>query len=141
VLFPTIRFAIFYCLVLPVSWLTMPHPVRWRLFILAASFVFYGAWDWRYTFLLAGSILGNQVMAVGIRRRIDDDRGRRRWTVAAVVANLLALGWFKYAGFLSESAGGLLDAVGIGWELPIPDVVLPVGISFFTFQALSYVLE
>ena len=46
-LFPTVRFAVFYCCVLPASWLLMPRPVRWRLFILAASFAFYAAADWR----------------------------------------------------------------------------------------------
>jgi D-alanyl-lipoteichoic acid acyltransferase DltB (MBOAT superfamily) len=140
VLFPTIRFAIFYCVVLPVSWLTMPHFARWKVLILAASFVFYGAWDWRYTFLLAGSILANQVFAVGIHRRTDV-RGRKRWTAAAVAANLVVLGWFKYAGFLSEAAGGLPRFVGLDWVLPVPDVLLPIGISFFTFQALSYVID
>jgi D-alanyl-lipoteichoic acid acyltransferase DltB (MBOAT superfamily) len=141
VLFPTIRFAIFYCLVLPLSWLTMPRHGRWKVLILAASFVFYGAWDWRYTFLLAASIMGNQVLAIGIQRRIDDDALRRRWVMLAVAANLLAIGWYKYAGFLSESAGGLFDAIGLDWQPPIPDIVLPVGISFFTFQALSYVID
>jgi len=141
VLFPTIRFAIFYCLVLPASWLTMPRALRWRLFMVAASFVFYAGWDWRYTFLLAGSIVGNQVFAIGIHRRAHDEGARRSWTIAAVAANLGVLGWYKYAGFLSESAGGLFSDLGIGWQPPIPDVVLPVGISFFTFQALSYVLD
>jgi D-alanyl-lipoteichoic acid acyltransferase DltB (MBOAT superfamily) len=141
VLFPTIRFAIFFCLVLPASWLTMPRPRQWKLLIVAASFVFYAGWDWRFTFLLAGSIIGNQVLAIGIRRRIDDELGRRRWTTVAVAANLGVLGVFKYAGFLSESAGSLFADLGIGWQPPVPDLVLPVGISFFTFQALSYVLD
>jgi alginate O-acetyltransferase complex protein AlgI len=141
VLFPTIRFAIFFCLVLPASWLTMHRHGHWKALILAASFVFYGAWDWRYTFLLAGSILANQIFAVGIQRRIDDERRRRLWVTAAVAANLGVLGWYKYAGFLSESAGSLFEFLGLDWQPPIPDVVLPIGISFFTFQALSYVLD
>jgi D-alanyl-lipoteichoic acid acyltransferase DltB (MBOAT superfamily) len=141
VLFPTIRFAVFFCLVLPTSWLLMPRPVRWKAMVLVASFVFYGAWDWRFAFLLAGSIVANQVFAVGIQRRIDDDRARKRWTAGAVAANLLALGWFKYVGFLAESADGFLRWFGVGWDVPIPDVALPIGISFFTFQALSYVID
>jgi D-alanyl-lipoteichoic acid acyltransferase DltB (MBOAT superfamily) len=141
VLFPTVRFALFFCLVLPTSWLLMPRLGRWKAFVLVASFVFYGAWDWRYTFLLAASIVANQIFAVGIQRRIDDDGGRRRWTALAVATNLATLGWFKYAGFLGESAGGLMGALGIDWEPPVPDVLLPIGISFFTFQALSYVID
>jgi len=141
VLFPTVRFALFFCLVLPTSWLLMPRLGRWKAFVLVASFVFYGAWDWRYTFLLAASIVANQIFAIGIQRRIDDDRLRRRWTTLAVAANLGALGWFKYAGFMTESAGGLARALGVDWEPPVPDVLLPIGISFFTFQALSYVID
>ena len=53
-LFPTIRFAIFFALVLPTSWLLMPKPVRWRVFMIAASFVFYASWNRNYALLLAG---------------------------------------------------------------------------------------
>ena len=119
----------------------MPRLGRWKAFVLVASFVFYGAWDWRYTFLLAASIVANQIFAVGIQRRIDDDRGRKRWTALAVATNLAALGWFKYAGFFGESADGLMRWLGVDWQPPVPDVLLPIGISFFTFQALSYVID
>jgi D-alanyl-lipoteichoic acid acyltransferase DltB (MBOAT superfamily) len=141
VLFPTIRFAIFFCLVLPASWLLMPRPLRWKLFMLVASFTFYGAWDWRFCFLLAASIIGNQVLAVGIQRRIGDGGARKRWTAAAVAANLAVLGWFKYAGWLAGTGNSLFSWFGLDWELPIPAVALPIGISFFTFQALSYVID
>ena len=70
-LFPTATFAIFFMLVLPLSWLLQPRPARWRPFIIAASFVFYGAWDWRFCFLLAFSIVWNQVFAVAIHGRFD----------------------------------------------------------------------
>ena len=72
-LFPTATFAIFFLIVLPLSWLTMPWPHRWRPFIIVASYVFYGWWDWRFVFLLAGCTLWNQVLAVRIWRA----RGRR----------------------------------------------------------------
>ncbi|MEJ7844199.1 MAG: MBOAT family protein [Acidimicrobiales bacterium] len=157
-LFPTIRFAIFYLLVLPTSWLLMPRPVRWRVFMVVASFGFYGAWDWGYTVLLAASIVGNHAGArwieaagpVGDRDAGDDgdDAGREgrrarrgRRVAVTVAANLAVLGFYKYAGFLGESSGGLLSALGLDLEVPAPDVVLPVGISFFTFQALSYVID
>jgi alginate O-acetyltransferase complex protein AlgI len=140
VLFPTFRFALFFAAVLPASWLLMPDAKRWRIFMIGASFVFYGAWDWRYSFLLAASILANQFFAARIDRS-DPEGMRGRWTAAAVAANLGALAWFKYAGFLSESGGGVLQAAGIDWEPPVPDVVLPIGISFFTFQALSYIID
>jgi D-alanyl-lipoteichoic acid acyltransferase DltB (MBOAT superfamily) len=53
VIFPTIEFALFFAVVLPVSWLLLPHPRRWKIFILGASYFFYGSWDWRFCFLLA----------------------------------------------------------------------------------------
>lgn len=157
-LFPTIRFAIFYLLVLPTSWLLMPRPLRWRVFMVAVSFVFYGAWDWGYTVLLAASIVGNHAGArwieaagpVGDRDEggDGDDAGRAarrarrgRRLAVTVAANLAVLGFYKYAGFLGETSGGLLSALGFDLEVPAPDVVLPVGISFFTFQALSYVID
>ena len=65
-LFPTATFAIFFLVVLPLSWLLMPSAHRWRPFIIAASYVFYGWWDWRFVFLLAGCTLWNQVLAVRI---------------------------------------------------------------------------
>jgi D-alanyl-lipoteichoic acid acyltransferase DltB (MBOAT superfamily) len=140
VLFPTIRFALFFAVVLPVSWLLMPERVRWRAFILCASCVFYGSWDWRFVPLLLGSIVANQVFANAIARAASPSRSRR-WLAAAVVANLGTLAWFKYAGFLAESGGSLLRLAGFDVDPPLVDVVLPVGISFFTFQALSYVID
>ena len=139
-LFPTFRFALFFAVVLPANWLLMPHPRRWRFFMLGASLFFYAAWDWHYAFLLAGSILLNQFMAVRVDRSATE-QARSRWTAVAVAANLGALGWFKYAGFLTESSDGLFERAGLGWDVPVPNVVLPIGISFFTFQALSYVID
>ena len=67
-LFPTTTFALFFALVLPLSWLTMPNGRQWRPLIVAASFVFYSWWDWRFVFLLGGSILLNHVFATRIHR-------------------------------------------------------------------------
>ncbi|HET7720942.1 MAG TPA: MBOAT family protein, partial [Acidimicrobiales bacterium] len=138
-LFPTVRFAVFYCLVLPANWLLMPRPLRWRLFVLGASFVFYAGWDWRYTGLLAASILVNQVGANGIHRAAP--HRRTRWLVAVLAVDLGLLAAYKYAGFLADNATSLFDLVGLDWRLTAPGWVLPVGISFFTFQAISYVVD
>jgi D-alanyl-lipoteichoic acid acyltransferase DltB (MBOAT superfamily) len=138
-LFPTLSFAVFFAVVLPVSWLLMPDRVRWRLFMIAASWFFYGTADWRFVPLLASSTLVNYAFA----RRIDRSTGRARrvWTALAITVNLAALGWFKYAGFLALSAQSVFNLMGIPWRLPLPDVLLPIGISFFTFQALSYIID
>jgi alginate O-acetyltransferase complex protein AlgI len=138
-LFPTLSFAAFFAVVLPVSWILMPHRVRWRLFMVAVSWIFYGAADWRFVPLLAGSTIVNHFFA----RRIYHAAGRARriWTIGAVTTNLAVLGWFKYIGFLSLSSRSLLHFVGIHAHVPLPEVLLPIGISFFTFQALSYVID
>ncbi len=138
-LFPTIRFAIFFALVLPVSWLLMPRPRRWRVFMVLASFVFYASWNNGYVLLLAASIAGNQAFAVAIARA--EGRVRAQWTGLAVTANLAALGWYKYAGFGADSASTFLGWFGIDAHIEVPNLLLPVGISFFTFQALSYVID
>ena len=138
-LFPTLTFAAFFAVVLPVSWLLMPHRVRWRVFMTGASWFFYGAADWRFVPLLAGSTVVNQFFALRIHRA--QGRMRRTWTIAAVTANLAVLGWFKYIGFLSLSLQSGLRFAGIHAHVPLPEVLLPVGISFFTFQALSYVID
>ena len=72
-LFPTATFTIFFLVVLPLSWLLMPRGERWRPFIIAASYVFYSAWDWRFVFLLAASTLWNQLFALSIHRRADEN--------------------------------------------------------------------
>ena len=139
-LFPTIQFALFFVVVLTANWLLLPHPTRWKRFMLVASYVFYGAWDWRFLGLLIGSTIFNQVMAVGAHRA-DDDGDRRWWLRGAVAGNLVALGWFKYYGFFASSLVNLLRPVGLDLPIPLLQITLPVGISFFTFQAMAYVID
>ncbi len=139
-LFPTIQFALFFVVVLTANWLLLPHRQRWKGFMLAASYVFYGAWDWRFILLIMTSTLLNQAAATVMSR--TEDHGRRRAAViSAVAANLGILGWFKYYGFFVSSALNLFNSIGVELPLPLLQVTLPVGISFFTFQALSYVID
>ena len=139
-LFPTITFAIFFVVVFVANWLLMPFARRWRWFMLAASYFFYGFWNWRFVALLVVSSLANQAFGVNIKRATD--RGTRRWLLAGAVAtNLGLLGYFKYYGFFVESVNTVLDTMGIESSLPLVQITLPVGISFFTFQALSYVID
>ena len=112
----------------------------WQAFILAASYVFYAWWDWRFVFLLAASTVGNHAAARAISRATQ--RGVRKLILGVAVAfDLGLLGYFKYAGFLVSSAENALTRVGLpssSWAL---SVTLPIGISFFTFMALSYVID
>ena len=139
-LFPTIQFAIFFVVVLTANWLLLPHRTRWKWFMLAASYLFYGAWDWRFVFLIVASTLVNQAAAVAMSRT-DDPRRRKAAVVAAVAANLGILGWFKYYGFFVSSLINLGRSLAVDLPLPLLEITLPVGISFFTFQAMSYVID
>jgi alginate O-acetyltransferase complex protein AlgI len=136
VVFPTIEFAAFFVVVLTVSWLLMPHPRLWKPFIIAASYFFYGYADVRFTLLLAAVTIVNQAAAMAIGRWRD-----KRILYAAIVADLGLLGWFKYYGFFSLAIDHALRDVHFGMPLPLLQVALPVGISFYTFQAISYVVD
>jgi alginate O-acetyltransferase complex protein AlgI len=136
VVFPTIEFAAFFVVVLTMSWLLMPHPRLWKPFIIAASYFFYGYADLRFTLLLASVTIVNQAAALAIGRWRD-----KRILIAAIVADLCLLGWFKYYGFFSLAIDHTLRQVGFGMPMPLLQVALPVGISFYTFQAISYVTD
>ena len=139
-LFPTVQFALFFPVVLALSWWLMPRQIAWKLFITGASYTFYAAANWRFCLLLAAVTLGNQAGARLIHRTSDEHR--RRLILAATVAlDLGVLAAFKYYGFFVESAGAALDTVGLGMPVPLLTIALPVGISFFTFQAISYVVD
>ena len=109
-------------------------------FLLLASYVFYGWWDWRFVFLLAGSTLVNHVLALAIHRA-EGARARKSLLASAVAVNLGLLAYFKYAGFFLSSAENMLSTLGLGGAIGAVSVVLPVGISFFTFMAISYVVD
>ena len=139
-LFPTVEFAIFFPVVLALSWALMPRQDWWKPFILAASYFFYAAADWRFCFLLAAITIGNQVAAKLVAAS-DDDR-RRRWISGAAVAlDLAVLGVFKYYAFFVDDVGDTLDAIGLGLPLPLLTIALPIGVSFYTFQAITYVVD
>src|SRR5829696_843559 len=139
-LFPTVQFAIFFPIVLALSWALMSRPQVWKPFIIAASYVFYAAASWRFCLLLAGVTIGNQAAA----RLIDRTGDQRRRSVilgVAVALDLGVLAVFKYYGFFVQSLAHGLDTVRLGLPLPLLAIALPVGVSFFTFQAISYVVD
>jgi D-alanyl-lipoteichoic acid acyltransferase DltB (MBOAT superfamily) len=138
-LFPTFTFACFFMVVLVVHWSIHHRPVAWRLFILAASYIFYGYWNWRFIFLLAGSTVVNQVLAVAVHRAATES-AQRLLVGTAIAVNLLILGFFKYYDFFAQSLRDTFGRVGLPAP-PLLEIILPVGVSFFTFQALSYVLD
>jgi D-alanyl-lipoteichoic acid acyltransferase DltB (MBOAT superfamily) len=138
-LFPTFTFAAFFAVVLVLHWALHRRPLAWRVFILVASYVFYGYWDWRFVFLLGGSTVANQLLALGIDRARSEG-AKRAVAALAVVVNLAVLGFFKYYGFFADSLRATFGRMGLP-SPPLLEIILPVGVSFFTFQALSYVLD
>jgi D-alanyl-lipoteichoic acid acyltransferase DltB (MBOAT superfamily) len=139
-LFPTLDFALFFIVVFAIAWELRDRDENRKFFLLAASYFFYGYWDWRFTLLLAGSSLINYSAGrlVGL---INDERERRVVVGVAVALNLVVLGFFKYYGFFIDSLADLLGQLGLERDLPFLEIILPVGISFFTFQGISYVVD
>jgi alginate O-acetyltransferase complex protein AlgI len=144
-LFPTLAFGVFFLFVYFTSWSLDRENGRRKLFLLLTSWFFYAQWDWRFVGLLIGSAVMNWGVAALIAGKPADAGGRRigaGWLVGlGVAANLLILGFFKYYGFFAVQMGELLGRFGWERDLPLLQVILPVGISFFTFQGISYVVD
>ena len=137
-LFNSWQFLVFAALVFPLYY-ALPH--RWQnRMLLAASYVFYGAWDYRFLALIALSTAVDYVAARGIASAADQRR-RRVWLVLSLVTNLGLLGFFKYFNFFVASATDALAALGLDPGSLRLDIVLSVGISFYTFQTLSYTID
>ncbi len=116
------------------------HAAYANALLLVASIIFYAKGGGPFTWLMIGSIAFNYWMAIGVDRALATSPARaRRLVVLAVGINLAVLGWFKYANFFVDNLDGVLSLTGI--SLTLPKVVLPIGISFFTFHAISYVVD
>ena len=140
--FPTLSFLLFYLVVWPLSWgaVILGRHTLHKLVIIAASYFFYAFWNWKLAFLLFASVLLNW----GTGRLIETFRGtdtQARIVAAGVALNLVVLGFFKYFGWFTEEMNTLLRASGLAREIPLFEIVLPVGISFFTFQGISYIVD
>ena len=138
-LFPTLAFAVFFLIVYFATWALGAENRSRKIFLLLASWFFYAQWDERFVALLILSAVLNWGIAAMIARRAPD---RRKWLlVLGVTVNLLILGTFKYYGFFVEQFANLLAPLGWGRDIQILQILLPVGISFFTFQGISYVVD
>lgn len=137
-LFNTLAFALFLPTVLLLYWI-LPRRLRVGL-LLVASYVFYSWWDVRFLSLIVISTLTDYLVG---RRLATEKRSRLRKSLLLVslVVNLGVLAFFKYWGFFVESASSVLVAIGVQPNASFISVVLPVGISFYTFQTLSYTID
>jgi D-alanyl-lipoteichoic acid acyltransferase DltB (MBOAT superfamily) len=139
VLFPTLTFGLFFLALFALVWIQTDNEWR-KLLLLLGSWVFYGAWDWRFVALLIGSAAMNWFCAgrVAASRAVWS---RRTWLTLGVCIDLGVLGFFKYYGFFLHEAQGVLGMLGLARDLPLLRVILPVGVSFFTFQGISYLVD
>jgi len=137
-LFNSLEFPVFFIAVV-LFCAVLPTRARWVLLLLA-SYLFYAAWEPGYLALIAVSTLVDFAVGLAMGRR-SDRRARRPWLIASLVANLGLLFTFKYYDFFRGSLTGALAAFDVSVDLPALDLLLPVGISFYTFQTLSYTLD
>lgn len=140
-LFNSLDFAVFLPLVFVLYWaLRGLHRSAGNVILLLASYVFYGWWDPRFLALIAFSTLVDYFLGRGLENTLDPDRRKLLlWTSLGV--NLGLLGYFKYANFFLEQLDGAFTLLGQPIHAERLDIILPVGISFYTFQTLSYTLD
>jgi D-alanyl-lipoteichoic acid acyltransferase DltB (MBOAT superfamily) len=139
-LFNSLDFAIFFPIVFLVYWIVAKKIIPRNLFLLAASYFFYGWWDWRFLFLIAFSSIVD--FFVGRYLSKTEAKTKRKillWTSIGV--NIGLLGYFKYANFFIESFVDSFRLFGQELEIAPLQIILPVGISFYTFQTLSYTID
>ncbi len=137
-LFNSLPFAYFFLLLFPVYWLLPRKPQNWLL--LGAGYYFYSCWDPRFLSLLILSTVMDYFCGIMVNR-IDEPKKRKGFVCLSMVLNLGMLGYFKYFNFFAESLQLALERAGIHVPLGHLEVVLPIGISFYTFQSMSYVID
>jgi D-alanyl-lipoteichoic acid acyltransferase DltB (MBOAT superfamily) len=141
-LFNSFPFAIFLAVVLLVYY-PLPHKAQ-NIFLFLASCFFYASWDWRFLFPLLFSTTIDYFCAMKMQE-ISESGGphaaRKRYLLLSVITNLLLLGFFKYFNFFTVSLEQLLNRAGVHVDPWTLHIILPIGISFYTFQALSYTID
>ncbi|MCA6073420.1 MBOAT family O-acyltransferase [Fulvivirga sedimenti] len=140
-LFNSIEFLVFYPIVFFLYWKFFAVKIRPRaLFIIAASYIFYGWWDYRFLSLIIISTLIDYSIGTQLAKT-ENPRTRKSWLLLSLFSNLGILGFFKYYNFFVASWEELFSSFGISWDPLFLNVALPVGISFYTFQTLSYTID
>ncbi len=139
-LFHSTEFLVFLAAFLLGFWLVRDSLRARNLLVIAASWLFYGWWDWRFLGLMVGTCLVDFAVALALDRA-SNSTVRRRWLWVSLGLNLGVLGVFKYLGFFVDSFHALLAEFGVAQPSRTWSILLPVGISFYTFQTLSYTLD
>lgn len=141
-LFNSLVFLLFFPIVVFIYFL-IPNRVK-HLWLLAASYYFYMSWNAKYGLLILFCTVCTYLCSLLIEKHRNEENGKRKtclFTAVCITVILSLLAYYKYTGFALDTLGRVLGRVGIVWQIPAVDIVLPVGISFFTFQASSYVID
>ena len=140
-LFNSFEFMVFLPVVFLLYWF-VARSRRWQnLLVVVASYVFYGWWDWRFLLLIAFTSACSFASGLLIERTEGRRPCQKAVSAANIIVNLLVLATFKYYNFFVENLAGLLQLMGWHMDCVTMNVILPVGISFYTFQALSYSID
>lgn len=137
--FDSLQFVIFFLVTFLVYWRLKGDGAR-RVFLSAASFFFYAYWDWRYLALMVFVVIVAYVVALRIAAS-GEASVRKRWVVLGIALHLGVLCFFKYVDFFIGSLNGVASVLGMPADLPLLKILLPVGISFYTFHAISYTVD
>src|SRR6478609_4496871 len=139
--FNSLAFAVFLPIVFFLYWFVFNKTKSAQnALLIIASYYFYSCWDWRFLFLFVFSTFLDYYTGIRIEKN-SNEKGRKFWFWLSVIVNLGFLGVFKYFNFFSASFAQMLSTVGFKASPILLDVVLPVGISFYTFHGLSYVID
>lgn len=139
-LFDSSLFIWFFLIVYVGFWLLHKRSGARTLWLLVASYLFYASWNWKFLGLIVFSTVVDFVLGKTIHQT-EDPKTRKRWLWCSVAMNLGLLAYFKYTGFFLEISKDVANALGMQAQLPTLSILLPVGISFYTFQTMSYTID
>src|SRR3984893_7965021 len=138
-LFVEFRFFWFFLVVFSVYWSLRDNRPR-KIWLLICSYIFYAAWNWKFLFLLMGSSVLDYFVGMMLTRT-KSPAGRRGWLLLSLCANLGTIAFFKYYNFFVSSAADLLAWLGLPASVHTLNIILPVGVSFYTFHSMSYTID
>lgn len=140
-LFNSLNFAIFLVIVFLLYWFVFKNSLKLQnLFLVVVSYIFYSFWDWRFLILIIISTLTDYVLGILIDNQ-ENQRKRKLLLCGSVITNLSILGFFKYCNFFIDNFREAFSLLGFQVNVSTLSIILPVGISFYTFQTMSYTID
>ena len=139
--FYSVEFIQFFVLFFFLYWLVFRQNIKWQnLLLLAGSYTFYALWDWRFLFLLAGSSAITYLLGLYISKT-DNEKRQKIFLFIGLVFGLGVLLFFKYYNFFINSFVKVFSAFNFSLDIHTLNLILPLGISFYTFRSISYLLD